>query len=93
MGIDPETGKLTSDNIGEQTRRAMENIEAILEVEGYSLNEVVQTNVYLSSTKQFNDFNSEYEKHFDKEPPARVTVGVELGLGALVEISVIAYNE
>ena len=93
LGIDPETGKLTSDNITAQTRKAIENIEAILEAEDYSLNEIVQTNVYLSSTRQFNDFNSEYEKHFDKEPPARVTVGVELGLGALVEISVIAYNE
>jgi 2-iminobutanoate/2-iminopropanoate deaminase len=93
LGIDPETGKLASDNITEQTRKALENIKAILEAEDYSLNEVVQTNVYLSSTKQFNDFNNEYEKHFDKEPPARVTVGVELGLGALVEISVIAYNE
>ena len=93
LGIDPETGKLASDNITEQTRKAMENIKAILEAENYSLNEVVQTNVYLSSMKQFNDFNHEYGKHFGKEPPARVTVGVELGLGALVEISVIAYNE
>ena len=93
LGIDPETGKLTSDNITEQTRKTMENIKAILEAEGYSLNEVVQSNVYLSSTKQFNDFNNEYGKHFTKEPPARVTVGVELGLGALVEISVIAYKE
>ena len=71
----------------------MENIEAILEAEDFSLSDVVQANVYLSSVKQFTDFNREYEKHFGKEPPARVTVGVELGLGALVEISVIAYSE
>ena len=93
LGIDPETGKLASDNITEQTRRAMENIEAILEAEDFSLSDVVQANVYLSSVKQFTDFNREYGKHFGKEPPARVTVGVKLGLGALVEISVIAYNE
>ena len=93
LGIDPETGRLASDNITEQTRRAMENIEAILEAEDFSLSDVVQANVYLSSVKQFTDFNREYEKHFGKEPPARVTVGVELGLGALVEISAIAYNE
>ena len=93
LGLDPDTGKLTSDNISEQTRRAMENIKAILESESYRLNDVVQTNVYLSTMKEFNEFNNEYGKYFDKNPPARVTVGVELGLGALVEISVIAYKE
>ncbi|UCH32741.1 MAG: deaminase [Candidatus Bathyarchaeota archaeon] len=93
LGIDPETGRLTSDNIIEQTRRVMENIKAILKADDHSLNEIVQANVYLSSAKHFSDFNNEYESHFDKEPPARVTVGVELGLGALVEISVIAYCE
>ena len=71
----------------------MENIKAILKAEYYGLTEVVQANVYLSSAKHFSGFNNEYESHFDKEPPARVTVGVELGLGALVEISVIAYSE
>jgi 2-iminobutanoate/2-iminopropanoate deaminase len=93
LGIDPRTGKLASDNITDQTRRALENIKAILAVENYSLSDVVQTNVYLSSTKLFSDFNNEYSKHFSTNPPARVTVGVELGIGALVEISVIAYSE
>ena len=93
LGIDPETGKLVSENTKGQTRRVMKNIEAILEAENYGFIDVVQANVYLSSTRLFNDFNSEYEKHFVNEPPARVTVGVELGLGALVEISVIAYKE
>ena len=93
LGIDPETGKMVSGSIIDQTRKALENIMAILEEEDYSLGDIVQTNVYLSSTEQFRDFNKEYARHFDTGPPARVTVGVKLGLGASVEISVIAYKE
>ena len=93
LAIDPKKGKIVSDNIKEQTRRVLENIKAILEVESYGFGDVVQSNVYLTSMKLFSDFNNEYAKYFGKEPPARVTVGVELGLGALIEISVIAYKE
>jgi 2-iminobutanoate/2-iminopropanoate deaminase len=93
LGINPKIGKLVSNDVTEQTRRALENIKAILAAEDCSLADVVQANVYLSSMKLFSDFNSEYSKHFSTNPPARVTVGVELGTGALVEISVIAYAE
>jgi len=93
IAIDPKEGKIVSDNIKEQTRRVMENITAIIEAEGYSLSDVVQSNVYITSMKLFSEFNSEYTRYFEKEPPARVTVGVELGPGALIEISVIAYKE
>ena len=93
LGIDPKEGKITGDNITEQTRRALDNIKAILEAEAYSLSEVVQTTVFLSSMKMFSDFNREYAKYFPKEPPARVTAGTTLGPDALVEISAIAYKE
>jgi 2-iminobutanoate/2-iminopropanoate deaminase len=93
LGIDPKQGKITANNIIGQTNRALENIKVILEAEAYTLRDVVQSNVYLSSIELFSDFNREYGKFFPKEPPARVTVGTMLGLGALVEISVIAYKE
>jgi 2-iminobutanoate/2-iminopropanoate deaminase len=93
LGIDPKEEKMISGNIIGQTRRALENVKAVLEAEAYRLSDVVQTNVYLSSVNLFRDFNIEYEKYFHKEPPARVTVGTALGFGALVEISVIAYKE
>ena len=93
LGIDPKEGKIIANNIVDQTRRALENIRTILEAEAYRLSDVVQTNVYLSSVALFREFNSEYEKYFHKEHPARVTVGAALGLGALVEISAIAYKE
>jgi 2-iminobutanoate/2-iminopropanoate deaminase len=93
LAIDPKEGKIVASDIKAQTARVMENIKAILEAAGYSLSDVVQTNVYLSSMTLFRDFNSTYAEYFDKDYPARATVGVELMPGALVEISVVAYKE
>jgi len=93
VAIDPKEGRIVSKGIGEQTIRVMENIKAILEAADYSLSDVVQSNVYLSSIKLFSEFNNEYAKYFDKVFPARATVGVELMAEALVEISVLAYKE
>ena len=49
LAIDPKEGKLIVENITLQTRQVMENIKAILEAAGYSLKDVVQSTVYLSS--------------------------------------------
>jgi 2-iminobutanoate/2-iminopropanoate deaminase len=93
VAIDPKTGRIVANGIKEQTVRVMENIKAVLEAAGYSFNNVIQSNVYLSSMKLFSEFNSEYAKYFEKEFPARATVGTELMPEALVEISVVAYKE
>lgn len=65
----------------------------ILNAAGYDLGDIVQSNVYLSSMKNFVEFNQEYAKYFDEDFPARAMVGIELMANALVEISVIAYRE
>ena len=93
VAVDPKEGKIITWGIKEQTARVIENIKAILQVAGYYLSDIVQSNVYLSSMKLFSEFNSEYAKYFDKERPARATVGIELMPNALVEIAVIAYRE
>jgi 2-iminobutanoate/2-iminopropanoate deaminase len=93
IAINPKDGKIVASDIKGQTGRIMENIKAILKAANFSLADIVQTNVYLSSMALFNDFNNTYAKHFDHDFPARVTVGIELMPGALVEISVIAYKE
>ena len=49
LAIDPKEGKIVVENVTLQTRQVMENIKAILEAAGYSLKDVVQSNVYLSS--------------------------------------------
>lgn len=93
LPIDPKEGKLIVENIKLQTRLVMENIKAILEAAGYSLKDVVQVNVYLSSISLFEEFNREYAKYFESDFPARATVGIELKSGALVEVSVVAYKD
>ena len=93
VAIDPKEGRIVAGSIKEQTIRVMENIKAILHAAGYSLSDVVQSNVYIASMKLFSEFNNEYAKYFDKDFPARATVGIELIAGALVEISVVAYKE
>ncbi|MCW3982578.1 MAG: Rid family detoxifying hydrolase [Candidatus Bathyarchaeota archaeon] len=94
LPIDPKTGKLAAADITIQTRQVMQNIQAILEAANYTLNDVVQATVYLTSLSLFEDFNLEYAKHFKTDFPARATVGgVELKPGALIEIAVVAYKQ
>ena len=94
LAIDPKEGKLVAADIKLQTRQVMENIKAILQAADYSLKDVVQSTVYLPSLALFEEFNREYALYFDSDFPARATVGgVELKVGALVEVSVVAYKD
>lgn len=93
LAIDPKTNTLITGDIKAQTRQVMENIQAILATAGYTLNDVVQTTVYLSSMSLFNDFNEEYNRYFQEPYPARATVACELKPGALVEVSAVAYKK
>ncbi len=90
LAINPKDGKIIDADIELQTYQVMENVKAILEAAGYSLKDVVQSTVYLSSMSLFEEFNREYAKFFEGDFPARATVGVDLKLGALVEVSVVA---
>lgn len=93
LAIAPKEGKIFAKDIKAQTHQIMENIKSILEAAGYSLKDVVQSTVYLSSLSLFDEFNSEYAKYFENDYPARVTVGAMLKSDALVEVSVVAYKD
>jgi 2-iminobutanoate/2-iminopropanoate deaminase len=93
LAIDPKEGKIIVENIQLQTRQVIENIKAILEAADYSLKDVVQSTVYLSSMALFDEFNIEYSKYFESDYPARATISTELKSSALVEVSVIAYKD
>jgi 2-iminobutanoate/2-iminopropanoate deaminase len=91
VGLDPETKKLV-EGVQEQTRRALQNIDAILEVAGTGLDRVVKTTVFLQDMNDFAAMNEIYAQFFPENQPARSTVQVaKLPLGALVEIEVIAF--
>ncbi len=91
LGLDPATGKMVEGGIEGETRRALENVRAILEAAGLALEDVVQTQVFLADLDDFQAMNAVYATFFPKAPPARATVQVaRLPRGARVEILAVA---
>ncbi|HLZ41554.1 MAG TPA: Rid family hydrolase [Candidatus Sulfotelmatobacter sp.] len=90
---DPATGTIVGDTIEQQTERTIDNISAILEAGGASLQDVVKVTVHLSDTSLFARYNAVYARRFSKPYPVRTTVGSDLGHshGMLIEIDCIAY--
>lgn len=90
-GIDPLTNKMVSGGTAAETRQTLENVKAILEAAGTSLDKAVATQVYLIDIADFAEMNKIYAEYFTKDPPGRTTVGVtSLPAGARVEITVTA---
>jgi 2-iminobutanoate/2-iminopropanoate deaminase len=91
IGIDPETGEM-ADGLENQVERVLENIKAVVEAAGGSMESIVKATVLLSSMDDFKTMNGIYSKYFTQDPPARAAFGVvALPLGALVEIEAIAW--
>ena len=91
IALDPTTGKLIDGDISAQTRRVLENLKAVLESGGGSLNQVVKATVYLTDLSTFSKMNEIYAEYLGHVKPARSTVGVAaLPLGASVEIDLVA---
>lgn len=89
--LDPETGNLVEGEIKVQTRRALENLKAVLEAAGSSLDRVVKTTVFLKNIADFAAMNEVYAEYLGAAKPARSTVAVaDLPRGALVEIDLVA---
>jgi 2-iminobutanoate/2-iminopropanoate deaminase len=77
--------------IAEQTEQALQNLRAILEEAGSSLDRLVKTTVFLQHLDDFAAMNEVYARHVGDQPPARSTVEVaKLPSGALVEIEAVA---
>jgi len=91
VGIDPETGDVVDGGIQAETRRTMENVGAILEAAGTSLENVVKTTVFLDDVDDFAAFNEAYGEFVDDPLPARSAFEVgDLAIDIAVEIEVIA---
>ena len=92
IAIDPSTGNLVKDSIEEETRQIIENIKAILEARGLSLENIVDTTIFITDIDFFPAVNKVYGAYFKEgSAPARKTVAVkDLPLGARVEIAAIA---
>jgi 2-iminobutanoate/2-iminopropanoate deaminase len=91
LAIDPATGEIVKGGIEAETHQALENLKAVLEAAGYSLENVVSCQVFLADMDDFTTMNKVYAGYFPRQPPARATVEVaELPKDALIEISAIA---
>jgi 2-iminobutanoate/2-iminopropanoate deaminase len=91
VALDPETGKLVEGGVTEQTQRALENLTAVLEGAGSSIDQVVKTTVFLTDLGEFSAMNDVYATFFTSDAPARSTVQVgALPAGARVEIEAVA---
>jgi 2-iminobutanoate/2-iminopropanoate deaminase len=89
--LDPKTAQIVSGDIGEQTRRVLDNITAVLKAEGLTFDQIVKTTIFLTDLNDFQTVNEIYGSYFKQQPPARSTVQVSaLPKGARVEIEAIA---
>ena len=93
LGTLPDSMELAPGGIGPETAQTLENIKKILNGCGASMADVVKVNVYVTDMSNFDAMNQAYLDAFGDSPPARITIGgVELALGATVEIDCIAHK-
>jgi 2-iminobutanoate/2-iminopropanoate deaminase len=91
IATNPATGQVVAGSITEQTKQILGNLKAVLEAAGSTIEKVVKTTVFLRNMDDFAEMNTEYAKHFPKNPPARSTVQVaRLPRDAGMEIDVVA---
>ena len=90
IALDPITGQMVEDKIEVQTHRVMKNLGAVLSEAGFSFNDVVQSQVFLSDLNHYKPMNEIYAEYFSNKPPARAVVQAVLPRNALVEIMMVA---
>ena len=89
--LDPATGQLIEGDISAQTRRVMDNLDAVLKSAGLSFTDVARTTIFLADMNDFAKVNEVYGSYFTEPFPARATVQVaRLPKDARVEIDAIA---
>lgn len=89
IGLDPQTMQVV-DGIDAQIIRVFENLKAVAEAAGASLNDAVKFNIYLTDLANFVKVNEVMARYLDQPYPARAAVGVsELPRGALIEADAI----
>lgn len=95
LALDPGSGTLLDDSVATQTARALDNVKAIVEESGYTMDDIISTTVYLISMDDFAEMNEVYASYFTEgNYPARAAIEISaLPRGGAVEISVVAYKE
>ena len=87
----PATGAIISDKVEDQARQVMENVKAVVEAAGLTLDNVVKTTVFIKNMDDFGKINAVYAQYFQENCPARACVEVaRLPKDVQVEIEAIA---
>jgi len=88
--LDPTSGELAGQTPAEQTRRCLENLQAVCDAAGTTLRQAVRLTIYTTRLDEFVSINDAYGAYFDERPPARAAIGVAaLPKGAYVEIDAV----
>lgn len=91
VAFDPATGQLVEGDVAKQTTRVLDNLKAIVEAAGSSLEKAIKATVFLKDMNDFTAMNEVYARYFSHQPPARSTVEVaRLPRDVRVEIDLIA---
>jgi 2-iminobutanoate/2-iminopropanoate deaminase len=94
IAIDPKSNQpMGTAPIEDQTRRVLDNLKAVLEADGLTMDHIVSTTVFLKDVSEFGKMNEVYATFFKDAPPARATVEVaRLPRDMKIEISAIAMH-
>ena len=89
--LNPKTNELVQDSIGKATKQVMENIKALINEAGMTMDDILKCSIFLKDLNNFSSVNEVYAQYFNTVPPARETVQVsKLPMDVEIEISCIA---
>ncbi len=91
VALDPSSGELVGDSPADQARQALQNLSAVCDAAGTSLDRAIRCTVYLTDLAgAWAEVNEVYAEFFGEQPPARAAIGVAaLPKGAQVEVDAI----
>lgn len=93
LPIDPNSGELIAGDVSAQAKQCLSNIKAIVDSIGHVMDDVVKINLYVKNIADLDAINAVYTGFFNKELPARTSVGVaELPMGALLQMDAVLSN-
>lgn len=93
LGLDPATGQMVEGGVREQAVRALENMKAVLEAAGATLQDVVKATIYVVDLGDYAVVNEVWGTYFSTRPPARTAVQVSaLPRAGLIEFDVVAHR-
>ncbi|WP_026791998.1 RidA family protein [Pleomorphomonas oryzae] len=87
-----ENGEIVKGGIVSESRKAIENLIAILKEAGYGVEDVVRVGVWLDDPRDFWSFNGVYAEYFGANPPARACVQSPMMVDCKVEVECVAYR-